>query len=125
LTVFLHSCNGGHPVIALQGMSKIANASAYPFKGSQGTCKTMSAKNLYNVPEWTYSFGDEDLLKYLLDELKNSVAVAVHVNDKFQNYRSGIFDDSSCPNAYDKMNHAVNGKKSIMCFDRFQGNNQF
>lgn len=114
----MYRCNGGHPVKALAGITKnkVSNQKAYSkgkYNGRQGSCAAVAAKELFTIPYWVYTFdGDEEILKFVLDEVKVSVAVAVHANDAFMSYRSGIFQDSRCPTDVKSMNHAVNSELS-------------
>lgn len=101
------SCNGGffaHDAnMAPRGSIK---ASAYPYTGTDSTCKSGLSYGA-RLTSWAYLPGGETPS---VEEIKAAiyrygpVSVGVAADDSFSNYRSGIFNGSGS----DQLNHAVN-----------------
>lgn len=83
----------------------------------KATCKLSQIKkqNFFKVPYYVYTFeGDEDLLKYVLEYIGVSVAVAIQTTSNFNYYSSGIFDDKTCSKNIQDITHAINGENMIL-----------
>lgn len=57
------------------------------------------------------SGGSEDTLEYLMNKHNTAIAIGLCASQSFMNYKSGIYNDESCPKELKNANHAVNGEK--------------
>jgi cathepsin L len=99
-------CEGGYPAEAINwGTSQnIATWDSYPYKASQGKCKTATK---VAVPSGTCTFsavgtGSETPLQTALQESPLSICIAA---DVLQTYSSGIIKGNSCKDS--QVDHAV------------------
>jgi cathepsin L len=88
--------------IKAHGLTSMAN---YPYIASDADCiKTKEASVVAKISSWAHvtPAGNENALKTALEQ-KGPIAVAIHVNDKWANYKQGVFDEE-CSGG---RNHAV------------------
>ena len=104
-----YGCRGGWVIQALSYLysNGAVSEKSYPYDAKRESCQfdqSMIAAEIDN-------FGIVDVENYGPESLAESIykngphATHVFVNNNFQHYRSGIFDDESCPKNY--INHAV------------------
>jgi len=100
-------CNGGRSdwASAYIQAKGIDTESSYPYKAKDGSCKQTSptAAMLTNFTTLTKS---EQVLKDTVYQF-GPVAVAIDVTDSFANYKSGVWQDSSCKNGEMDLDHCV------------------
>lgn len=87
----------------------IALSRRYPYRGTDSRACAYT-KNLQNVSISGYSWPfikDEIVLRNILFSV-GPLALGVDASlFTFQNYKTGIYDDESCGNTMDKLNHAM------------------
>ena len=104
-----YGCNGGWVVEALSYLygNGAVSEKSYPYYAKKETCDFDKSKIAAGID----NFGIIDVENFGPGPLAESVynngphATHVFVNNNFQHYHSGIFDDESCPKNY--INHAV------------------
>lgn len=77
----------------------INSASLYPYKGRQkSSCRYDKTKSIGTVNDYVeIESNNETALMYALNEAGGPLAVAIDASDSlFQNYKSGIYDNSNC-----------------------------
>jgi len=104
-------CGGGRVdwsmeyVINNKGLDTEAS---YPFTGDNDTsCSYNAANSAVTITGWNQTAqGDENAL---MEAVYNHgpMGVAISVDDAFANYQSGVYEDSSCPNDPDDLDHSV------------------
>ncbi|ALC42733.1 maker144 [Drosophila busckii] len=100
-------CNGGYTSQALQyiidngGVNYMSN---YPYEGAVKTCRYNRNSIAATMRSRSSVARTEAALKEATAN-KGPIAVSVVVTDKFQNYKSGVFNDNTC--AGKVVNHGV------------------
>jgi len=97
-------CNGGWPYQAieyLQSFGGIATESSYPYKATDGTCKSKISVVPDSQPSGFENIKSEDDMETA--SVDRPISVAISVNTNFQLYQSGIYDD----HCRQTLNHAV------------------
>jgi len=88
--------------IKAHGLTSMSN---YPYIAADAACvKTKEAAVVAKISSWAHvtPAGNETALKTALEQ-KGPIAVAIHVNDKWANYKQGVYDEE-CSGG---RNHAV------------------
>jgi cathepsin L len=100
-------CDGGRSdwASAYIQAKGIDTEASYPYHAKDGSCKQTSpvAATLANFTTLTKS---EQVLKDTVYQF-GPVAVSIDVTDSFANYKSGVFQDSSCKNGEMDLDHCV------------------
>ncbi|XP_070490102.1 cathepsin K-like [Chironomus tepperi] len=113
-------CNGGWPRATLDFIksnygTKLANSINYPYTSGTtkvaGSCKSPPSVPLnFTTPFQFFLNGNATALKKIISNY-GPVAIAMQVSSSglFQNYKTGIFSDASCPgpNQCGTVNHAM------------------
>jgi len=103
-------CDGGWPGSAwtyIKNNGGLATAAAIPYASAGGTspgCTFTASQGVAQVSGWGYVAQDEVAIAQAIAN-NGPVAVAIYVNNNFQLYSSGIYNDPTCMNM--TVNHAV------------------
>lgn len=99
-------CDGGWMIPCYNYISQhsgINTESQYPYEGLGGKCRQLPEVGATNKGYLVTNPGDEAHLQLAL-AIDGPVTVAIHANENFMNYRTGVFDDPDCSKS---TNHAV------------------
>jgi cathepsin L len=101
-------CNGGRSDWASEYIQDkgINTEAQYPYKAKDGSCKQQSPVAVNLASYVTLKKGDEQGLKDTVYTL-GPVAVSIDVTNSFANYKTGVFQDSSCKNGEMDLDHCV------------------
>lgn len=113
-----YGCNGGWPTRVLrylQDQKQISRETCYPFVKRQNSCKlrtmqstqgcTLSSSPSNTRLEFKVLNNERDILYHVAKT--GPVVTVMKATDKFLYYGSGIFDDPSCSNRRDDVDHAI------------------
>jgi C1A family cysteine protease len=101
-----HGCNGGIMPYAFEYImdNQITTEDAYPYRGTEGSCRASSMKNRYSLD----TFGQINPINVngLMSALEHTVvSVAIEVQDDFMFYNGGVYhSDYGCGQ---QLNHGV------------------
>jgi len=100
-------CNGGRSdwASAYIQAKGINTEASYPYKAKDGSCKQTSP-TAASLESFTTLPKSEQTLKDAVYAL-GPVAVSIDVTDSFANYKSGVWQDSSCKNGEMDLDHCV------------------
>ncbi|CAG9861116.1 unnamed protein product [Phyllotreta striolata] len=104
-----HGCGGGFMISALEYIEKngIMSEKDYPYEAIDDKCRFNNSDVAVKISSFTkVTIGDEDDLKEKV-ALIGPVSVAIDATFNFQLYSSGVFDDNSCGNDLQSLDHAV------------------
>jgi len=100
-------CDGGRSdwASAYIQAKGIDTEASYPYKAKDGACKQTSP-TAATLDSFTTLTKSEDVLKDAVYTL-GPIAVSIDVTDSFANYKSGVWQDSSCKNGEMDLDHCV------------------
>lgn len=105
-----HGCSGGLMDQAFNYVHDhgIMSQNDYPYTGKDESCKFSKEKSITTVRgSFILPSGNEALLRMVLS-MTGPIPIAIDASSKsFHSYKSGIYNDRSCRNSLNSLNHAV------------------
>jgi cathepsin L len=104
-------CSGGDPRVAMQYIidnGGIDTESSYPYTGQEGTCHFNPSAVGATLPGYAaVESGNENALLQAVAKAPTSVCICGASDQSFQFYKGGIYNNPSCPNSLNQIDHAM------------------